>query len=188
MAQHTAVHPLEIHTHRVGPDGTMAADGQFGLALTTLWHAVSLAGGAVGFVPSVARADVAARAAAAVTELRAAKASGIALIADRQLVGFGMLTAGTGLMSHTGEIAAVMVDPALQGTGLGGGLMTEILALARLLGLERVSLSIRQGAGLDAFYARFGFVECGRRPGWVRVADGDDRDDIWLWLDLGQLR
>lgn len=184
IAQHNAAHPPELAAHRVGPDGTMAADSQFGVALTTLWHAVSQAGGAVGFVPPVDRPEVAARAAAVVTELRAAKASAIALIADRQLVGFAKLTAGTGLISHTGEITAVMVDPALQGVGLGGRLMTEILALARLLGLERVSLSIREGAGLDSFSARFGFSECGRRPGWVRVADGDDRDDISLWLDL----
>ncbi len=172
--------------HRVGPDGTMAADSQFGVALTTLWHAVSLAGGAVGFVPPVDRPEVAAGAAAVVAQLRDGKSTAIALIADRQLVGFAKLAAGTGLMSHTGEITAVMVDPALQGLGLGGRLMTEMLALARLLGLERISLSIREGAGLESFYARLGFVECGRRPGWVRLADGDDRDDIELWLDLRQ--
>jgi len=176
-------HQVNISEHLVGPNGTMPADSQFGQALTTLWHAVSLAGGAVGFVPPVQRPEVAARAAGVVADLRAGRSLGVALIADRQLVGFAKLTPGTGLVAHTGEITVVMVDPALQGRRLGRRLMNRTMTLAAGLGLERIILSVRDGHGLEAFYARFGFVEWGRKPGWVRVAPGDDRDEIFYWAD-----
>lgn len=162
----------------------MPADNQFGLALTSLWHAVSLGGGAVGFVPPVQRPEVAALAAVVVADLRAGRGLAVALIADRQLVGFAKLAPGTGLNAHTGEITVVMVDPALQGRRLGSLLMNRILALATEKGLDRVNLSIRDGEGLQAFYSRFGFVEWGRKPGWVRAGPDDDRDEIFCWADL----
>lgn len=176
-------HQPDVGSHLVGPSGTMPADNQFGLALTSLWHAVSLGGGAVGFLPSVQRPEVAARAAAVVADLRAGRSLGVALIADRQLVGFAKLAPGAGLIAHTGEITLVMVDPALQGRNLGSLLMNRILALATERGMERVTLSIRDGEGLQGFYSRFGFVEWGRKPGWVRVGPGDDRDEIFYWAD-----
>lgn len=175
--------PAVIGSYRVGPNGTLAADGQLGLALTALWHAVSRAGGAVGFGPTAQRAAVAAKAAAVIDDVRSGRAEAIALIADRDLVGFAKLTPGTGLIAHTGSITVVMVHPSRQGSGLGVRLMTDVLELATQVGLERVELSIRDGHHLDRFYARFGFVEWGRRPGWVRVADGDDRDETFLWTD-----
>lgn len=175
--------PAGLDVHRVGPAGTLAADSQFGVALTTLWHAVSQAGGAVGFAPPVQRPEVAAMAAPVVDRLRKGTASAVAVIAERELVGFGLLTPGIGLVAHTGSITLVMVDPGRQGDRLGTVVMTQLLALAVERGLERVELSIRDGEGLDGFYHRFGFREWGRRPGWVRVADGDDRDEIFLWAD-----
>ncbi|WP_051264913.1 GNAT family N-acetyltransferase [Nakamurella lactea] len=174
---------MTVEVHRVGPAGSLAADSQFGVALTTLWHAVSQAGGAVGFAPPVERPAVAAKAAPVVDDLRSGRAQGIALIAGHDLVGFGRLTPGTGITAHTGSITLVMIDPTRQGSGLGALLMNELMTLAAELGLERVELSIRDGHRLDGFYRRHGFVEWGRRPGWVRVADGDDRDEIFLWAD-----
>lgn len=184
-APSTGHHP-DVSCHLVGPSGSLPADNQFGLALTGLWHAVSLGGGAVGFVPPVQRPEVAAVAAGVVADLRAGRSLGVALIADRQLVGFANLRPGSGLTAHTGEIILVMVDPALQGRRLGSLLINRILALATERGLERVTLSIRDGEGLQGFYSRFGFVEWGRRPGWVRVGQDDDRDEIFYWADLGQ--
>lgn len=174
---------MTVDSHRVGPAGSLAADSQFGVALTTLWHGVSQAGGAVGFVPPVQRAPVAAKAAALVDDLRSGRAHGIALIADLALVGFAKLTPGTGPIAHTGSITVMMIDPARQGAGLGARLMAETLALAGELALERVELAVRDGLGLDDFYRKFGFVEWGRRPGWIRVAQGDDRDEICYWAD-----
>lgn len=176
--------------HRIGPVGSMASDGQFGLALTSLWHSVSEAGGAAGFVPGTPRPVIAKRSAALLEEIRRGSVDAIAVTADRTLVGFAVLRPGAGVIAHTGEIGPVMVDPGLQRSGLGGVLMDAVLGLARGRGLERVSLSARDGHGLPEFYRRFGFVEWGRRPGWVRVAGADvpggpdDRDEIFLFLAL----
>ncbi|MEJ7647845.1 MAG: GNAT family N-acetyltransferase [Nakamurella sp.] len=176
--------------HQVGPNGSMASDAQFGLALTTLWHTVSEAGGAVGFVPGTPRPDVARRSAALLDAIRRGSIDAIAVTADRTLVGFAALRAGTGVIAHTGDVGPLMVDPGLQGSGLGALLMQAVLDLARGRGLERLSLSARDGHGLPEFYRRFGFVEWGRRPGWVRVAGAeapggpDDRDEILLSVTL----
>jgi GNAT superfamily N-acetyltransferase len=177
--------------HRVGPAGDLAADASFAVALTGLWHAVSQAGGAVGFAPPVERAEVAAMVAPEVDALRYGREHAVALVDGRTLVGFGVLRPGQRLQAHTGEIVKVMVHPDSEGRGLGGRIMIALLDRARELGLERVDLSIRDGMGLAAFYARFGFVEWGRRPGWIRVAGGGvgtggtaDRDEIFYWADL----
>ena len=169
---------------RVGPRGDLAADGTFGVALTGLWHDVSQAGGSVGFVPPVERPAVAAKVAVTVDALRAGKELAVAAIADRKLVGFGILRPGTGLQAHTGYLGSLMVLPDLGGNGLGSTLLTELIGWAREIGLERLELSARDGMGLETFYRRFGFVEWGRRPGWIRVAAGDGRDEIFYWLDL----
>lgn len=175
-----------VQARRVGPNGTMPSDSQFGVALTTLWHAVSEAGGSVGFTPPVQRHEVAPLAAATVDAMRRGRAVGVALLAGSTLVGFGLLTPGERLVRHTASVTVVMVDPARQGSGLGSLLMREILDAAADLDVERVTLSVRGGAGLEDFYAGFGFVEWGRSPGWVRVAVGDDRDEIHLWAAVAE--
>lgn len=176
--------------HRIGPHGSMASDGQFGLALTSLWHTVSEAGGAVGFVPGTPRPQVAKRVAGLVDEIRRGTTDAFAVTADRTLVGFVVLSAGAGVFAHTGEIGTLMVDPGLQRSGLGVVLMDAVLELARGRGLERLTLSVRDGHGLPEFYSRFGFVESGRRPGWVRIADvgvsggPEDCDQVILTVTL----
>ncbi len=173
-----------VMLHAVGPHGDLAADSAFAVALTGLWHAVSEAGGSVGFVPPVDRTAVAAVVAPEIEALRAGREQAVALIQVRRLVGFGVLRPRRGLQAHTGEIVKVMVAPDVEGRGLGSRIMTALLDKARDLGLERVDLSIRDGLGLADFYARFGFVEWGRFPGSIRVAPGDDRDEIFYWADL----
>lgn len=171
----------EIQFRRVGPNGTMPADSQFGVALTSLWHAVSEAGGSVGFVPPVARHEVAPLAASSVDAMRRGRAVGVALLSGSTLIGFGLLTPGELLQRHTAAVTVVMVDPTRQGSGLGRRLMHEILVAAGDLGAQRLTLSVRGGTGVEAFYTGLGFVEWGRNPGWIRVADGDDRDEIHFW-------
>jgi len=50
----------------------------------------------------------------------------------------------------------------------------------RTLGLEHLQLTVRGGTGLESFYERFGYVVVGRHPGAVRVAPGDDRDEVMM--------
>jgi hypothetical protein len=62
--------------------------------------------------------------------------------------------------------------------------MEEVRRVARdELGLEQLRLTVRSGHDLESFYGRLGWRELGRHPGAVRVAPGDDRDEIFLLLD-----
>ncbi|WP_223839438.1 GNAT family N-acetyltransferase [Saccharopolyspora pogona] len=71
---------------------------------------------------------------------------------------------------HTGELAWLAADPALQGKGWGKRLLAEVLIQARAIGLEKLDLVIRSGHDLERFYEGNGWVERGRWPGTVRVA------------------
>lgn len=189
--------PVAPVVRRVGPGQSGAAPGEFSTALAadsyfaanllTLWHKVSEAGGAVGFAPGADRVVIAPSAARSVSDVRDGVLKAIAVTSGRQLVATAFLQGGRpdGVVAHTGEITRVMVDPDLQGTGLGRLLMESVLQLAAEIGLERVSLSVRAGLGLEEFYAKFGFTEYGRRPGWLRVGPDDDRDEILLWSPTG---
>lgn len=78
-----------------------------------------------------------------------------------------------------------MVHPRHQGKGYGRDLMAATEAAARSVGnIDAVRLTCRGGLGLEHFYASCGYKEVGRVPGAVRVAPGDDRDDITMLLPL----
>jgi hypothetical protein len=49
---------------------------------------------------------------------------------------------------------------------------------ARRHGWEFVHLTVRGGTGTEAFYRGLGYREVGRIPAALRVAPGDDRDEI----------
>jgi hypothetical protein len=59
-------------------------------------------------------------------------------------------------------------------------LMTGVHEIARGRGWEFLHLTARGGTGLDDFYRNLGYTEVGRLPGAIRVAPGDDRDEIIL--------
>jgi predicted N-acetyltransferase YhbS len=171
---------VPVVVRRVGPGGTMASDNAFAVALLTLWHRVSEAGGAVGFARGVDRSAVGAAVAEVVDDLRTGRSLAVALAKDRNVIGFGVLRPGTRTKAHTGTVSSVMVDPFHQGGGLGVLLMDAVIGLAVAAGLERVVLGVRSGMGLESFYARFGFVECGRLPGWIKLGSDGDRDEILM--------
>ncbi|OAR26251.1 acetyltransferase [Streptomyces sp. ERV7] len=152
-----------------------------------LWADVSEAGGAVGFVPPVAVEDVRAE---LVRHL-----VGMAEGRVRLLVGLdedGTVAAAAFLASNSHRLMrhwiwayTVMVHPGAQGRGYGRDLMAALADAARSLdGIEAVRLTCRGGLGLERFYASCGYKEVGRVPGAIRVADGDDRDDIIMLLPL----
>jgi GNAT superfamily N-acetyltransferase len=62
--------------------------------------------------------------------------------------------------------------------GCGQRLLDAAVAHARSLRLEALRLSARLGTGLPEFYAARGWTEVGRWPGGVRLAPGDDRDEV----------
>ncbi|MFF0466376.1 GNAT family N-acetyltransferase [Micromonospora zamorensis] len=153
--------------------------------IVDLWADVSNAGGAVGFVPPVTAADV--------HVLADPTFAGIADGPDRLLVGYSgdRLVAALifsdnrfPLKAHWCVLKRVMVHPHTQGAGYGAALMVEAARLGREFGHEALHVTVRDGLGLDTFYARLGYREIGRLPHALRVAPGDDRDEILMWLDL----
>ncbi|MGC4808957.1 N-acetyltransferase family protein [Micromonospora sp. DT228] len=153
--------------------------------IVALWTDASNAGGAVGFVPPVTASDV--------RVLADPTFAGIADGSDRLLVGYAgdrlvALLVFTDnrfpLKAHWCVLKRVMVHPDAQGAGYGSALMVEAARLGRHLGHEALHVTVRDGLGLDAFYGRLGYREVGRLPGALRVAPGDDRDEILMWLDL----
>jgi GNAT superfamily N-acetyltransferase len=153
--------------------------------VVALWIAVTNAGGAVGFVGQVGPAQVGPVAERTFT--------GIAEGHDRLLVGYaGDRLAGLlilvgqrfALAEHWRTVARVMVHPDLQGRGYGAALLREAERMARDAGWDALHLTVRAGSGVERFYAAHGYKEVGRLPGAIRVAPGDDREEIHMWLSL----
>ncbi|MFF3212528.1 GNAT family N-acetyltransferase [Streptomyces sp. NPDC002886] len=152
-----------------------------------LWTDVSNAGGAVGFVPPVTVEDVRP---ALDAHLAAASEGRSRLLVGRDAAGRVRAVAVIALNQHRLQrhwvwVYTVMVDPALQGGGAGRALMEAVADAARTMeGIDAIRLGCRGGLGLEHFYAACGYKEVGRVPGAIRVAPGDDRDDITMLLPL----
>ncbi|MFC9756778.1 GNAT family N-acetyltransferase [Streptomyces sp. NPDC056921] len=163
-------------------------DGTLRDGITGLWTDVSNAGGAVGFVPPVTDGDVRpelAKHLAAMAEGRTRLLIG--RDEDGAVAATAFLALNTHrLMTHWLWLYTVMVHPRHQGRGYGRDLMEAAARAARGIGgIEAVRLTCRGGTGVDRFYASCGYKEVGRVPDAIRVADGDDRDDIIMLLPLG---
>ena len=156
-------------------------DGQLRGEVEQVWFDVSEAGGAVGFVPPVDRAQVAAVLDAALAEVRSGRRVLGVLRVDGRVAGFGFLARGNlVLRQHWATVFALQVHPRHQGAGLGRLLLEGLHQLAREDGLEFLHLTYRDGTGVGSFYERMGYREVGRIPGAIRVAPGDDRDDVHM--------
>ncbi|MFD5033269.1 GNAT family N-acetyltransferase [Streptomyces sp. NPDC058220] len=166
-----------------------AVDRALSDGIVALWVDVSNADGAVGFVPPVTADDI-----------RPEVIKHLAAMADghcRLLVGYdeegavaatAFLTFNTHrLMRHWLWLYTVMVHPGHQGQGYGRDLMAAAAeAACGFEGIEAIRLTCRGGTGVDRFYASCGYKEVGRVPDAIRVAPGDDRDDITMLLPLNQ--
>ncbi|MEU6545941.1 GNAT family N-acetyltransferase [Streptomyces sp. NPDC046859] len=153
-----------------------------------LWTDVSEAGGAVGFVPPVTREDIRpelVRHFVAMAEGRSRLLVGHD--ASGAVAATAFLTFNTHrLMTHWAWLYTVMVHPRHQGRGYGRDLLAAAEDAARGIdGIEALRLTCRGGHGLERFYASCGYKEVGRVPAAIRVAPGDDRDDVIMLLPLG---
>jgi GNAT superfamily N-acetyltransferase len=149
--------------------------------LLSCWTDVTNAGGAVGFVPPVTEDDIAPTLDELIRRVREDRAVLALLTVDGEPAGFAVLArAASPLRRHWATVLRVQVHPDRQGAGLGRVLMGGVHAIARDEGLEFLHLGARDGTGADGFYRRLGYVEVGRMPGAIRVAPGDDRDEILL--------
>lgn len=89
------------------------------------------------------------------------------------------------LEAHCGTVNHVQTHARFRGSGVGAALMHRVHRIAREdMGLERLRLTVRSGLGLEVFYGKSGWTEVGRWPGALRLAPGDDRDEILMSLAL----
>ena len=153
--------------------------------LLSCWTDVTNAGGAVGFVPPVSRDDLAPALDWLLEGVHSGRDVLALLTVDDATAGFAVLVGSLSpLRRHWATVLRVQVHPTFQGRGLGRVLMTGVHDIARTRGLEFLRLTARGGTGVDGFYRRLGYQEHGRLPGAVRVAAGDDRDEIVLACPL----
>ncbi|MFN3930422.1 MAG: GNAT family N-acetyltransferase [Brevundimonas sp.] len=83
------------------------------------------------------------------------------------------------------EILTLAVRPEARRAGQGGRLVGEGVLAATARGAVRVFLEVAEdNAAARVLYARAGFVEAGRRPGYYAGADGGRRDALLLVLNL----
>jgi GNAT superfamily N-acetyltransferase len=147
--------------------------------LLTCWTDVTNAGGAVGFVPPVTEDDVVPLLDKLLEGVRSGRDVVALLTVDGTTAGFASVVGSLSpLRRHWGTVLRVQVHPSRQGQGLGRMLMDGVHRIARDRGWEFLHLTAREGTGVDAFYRSLGYVEVGRLPGAIRVAPGDDRDEI----------
>jgi GNAT superfamily N-acetyltransferase len=153
--------------------------------LLACWTDVSNAGGSVGFVPPVTEADLAPYLDAVIERVHQGRELIALLRVDGEAAGFAVLSLPVSpLRRHWATVLRVQVRPELQGKGLGRVLMAGVHDIARERGLEFLHLTARGGTGLEAFYQELGYREFGRMPGAIRVAPGDDRDELHLTCRL----
>ena len=171
-----------MHTE-VCPVG--AVDDELRAQLLACWTDVTNAGGSVGFVPPVTEADLAPYLDAVVERVHQRRELITLLRVDGEVAGFAVLSLPVSpLRRHWATVLRVQVRPELQGKGLGRVLMAGVHDIARERGLEFLHLTARGGTGLEAFYQELGYREFGRMPGAIRVAPGDDRDELHLTCRL----
>jgi GNAT superfamily N-acetyltransferase len=149
------------------------------------WVAATNAGGALGLrAPTTPQqAEV-----LAAPTWRRLEQGDDALVVGRhggRLAGWFLLESRSGLLSpHWRTVKRLQVHPQLQGRGYGQALLTAADDVGRRLGLDALHLTVRGGTGTERFYVARGYTVVGRLPGALRLAAGDDRDEIHLWKDL----
>ncbi|WP_330355686.1 GNAT family N-acetyltransferase [Streptomyces chartreusis] len=154
-----------------------------------MWTDVSNGGGAVGFVPSVTREDVRpelVRHFVAMAEGRCRLLVGHDEAGEVAATAFFTFNTHR-LMAHWVWLYTVMVHPRHQGKGYGRDLLSAAEGSARTFdGIDAIRLTCRGGLGLERFYGSCGYKEVGRIPDAIRVAPGEDRDDVIMLLPLGR--
>lgn len=166
-----------------GTEAVTSFDERTREQLLDLWVRTNDAGGAVGFLPGGPRSRVDAALSGHEASMAANHTTAVLLrsSADDRLLGAAFLVRGANpLLDHTRTLHRVMTDPDARGRNLGRLLMAAVHRAARRDGVEIIALGVRRGYGTSAFYGSCGYAETGRVLGAIRVAAGDERDDITM--------
>ncbi|MFJ8856013.1 GNAT family N-acetyltransferase [Streptomyces sp. NPDC102437] len=153
--------------------------------LAECWMEVTNAGGAAGFpFPPVTACEVTSALDTLLDSLAPGTSRLIIAHLDGELAGWLAVRRDPwALISHWGTLHHVQTRTTVRGLGVGAALVEEARRIARDdMHLEQLHLAARGGAGLETFYAKLGWKEIGRWPGALRLADGEDRDEILMLL------
>lgn len=105
-------------------------------------------------------------------------------VEDRLVASACLLVSPRIKQRHKGHVSAVYVAPEWRGTGLGHGLVRDIVAHARSSGLMTLTLSVTVGnAPARQLYSRAGFQSYGVEPRSLRVG-ADLLDEELMVLPL----
>ncbi|MEV0375773.1 GNAT family N-acetyltransferase [Streptomyces sp. NPDC050636] len=154
-------------------------------ALIECWIEVTNAGGAAGFpFPPIDASKVALAVDSLVAGLAPETSRLVVASINGNLVGWlNVRRDPFELIAHWGTLHHVQTRTSLRGRGIGAALINHVRDIARDgMGLEQLHLAARGGVGLEDFYVRLGWKEIGRWPGALRLAPGDDRDEVLMIL------
>ncbi|MEV5767073.1 N-acetyltransferase [Micromonospora sp. NPDC052213] len=144
-------------------------------------------GAALGWVEPPSRDEVAELLGHVVSAVQAGDAALRVAYLDRRLVGLGYwLRYARPTHRPHADLEKIAVDPAAHGRGVGRALTAALIADAREVAIEVLTLDVR-GDNTNALhlYRSLGFTEYGRLPGFVAV--GDRRyDKVFYMLDFRQ--
>ena len=146
-----------------------------------IWMEVGNTGGAVGVPVPTKREHVEPLAEKAFHRIREGDEYLFVAYDGDEMVGFGFLDRGRGpLFRHWATIKRFQVHPGRQGEGVGNAMLEALERFAQQLGLEQLHLTVRGGTGTERFYERHGYEIVAVIPQIIRVAPGDDRDELYL--------
>jgi ribosomal protein S18 acetylase RimI-like enzyme len=106
---------------------------------------------------------------------------------EGRIVGYGKINHPTELAAsgHVWYVSGLAVDAALEGRGVGRGLMEALIELARARGGRRMTLRVfAPNERARRLYERLGFETEGILRGEFMVGDGEYVDDLFMALDL----
>jgi len=88
-------------------------------------------------------------------------------------------------MAHAAQLGTFVL-PAWRGRGVGQALFSATERFARAAGFRKIVIHVRaSNRAAQAFYARLGFIECGRLRAHV-VLDGVEDDEVLMEMMLGR--
>lgn len=76
------------------------------------------------------------------------------------------------------ELLLLAVDPQWRRRGLGNVVLQQVIEAARMRGIARMFLEMRDGNPAESLYRINGFLPVGRRPKYYRTTRGDRIDAI----------
>ncbi len=170
-----------------GPHRVDQPHPELSTALTDLLGRVTVAGGATGFTATTELETITGVVENVIGDLSVRPKRRHMLTSGQAhaLAGAVILRPGElPVRQHHAEIEWLLVDPDMQGRGLGATLLDAAVSHAQALGLAQLSLTTRSGQELEKFYADQGWTERGRWPGALRVGEDDRRDQVWFTREV----